>query len=261
MQVRTYDLWENIPGGYDIKPDITAYIPDNKKSDSAVVILPGGGYAGLCDYEGDGYARFFAENGICAFVVRYRLAPHRFPLQLLDARRAVSFVRYNADKFGIDKNKVAIMGSSAGAHLAALCSTYHAPIDLDNADEIDNEDFIPNAQILCYPVIRLYGNEFAHFGSGENLLGENLAKLGEELSPDLIANEKAPKAFIWHTMDDEIVDVRNSLYYAARLREVSVSAECHIFPNGRHGLALSGEVPHTAKWSSLLLDWLSYIGF
>ena len=72
-----------------------------------------------------------AENGISAFVVGYRVKPHTFPLPLLDARRGVRFVRFYAEKYGIDKNKVAIMGSSAGGHLAAFTSTYTDPIDFE----------------------------------------------------------------------------------------------------------------------------------
>ena len=261
MKIETYSLWENVPGTYDVVPDITAYIPDEKKSDSAVVIFPGGGYAGLCDYEGDEYARFYAENGYTAFVVKYRVTPNYFPLPLLDARRGIRFVRYNADKFGINKSKIAVMGSSAGGHLAALSSTYYEGIDFEGTDEIDKENFIPNAQILCYPVIRLLGKGVGHIGSGKNLLGIELADMGEELSPDLIASEKTPQAFIWHTSDDDCVDVRNSLYYAAKLHELGIKCECHIFPSGRHGLGLCQDSPHVAQWKSLLLNWLKHIEF
>lgn len=261
MKTEKFTLWDNIPGTYDSVPEIVAYIPENKKTDSAVIIFPGGGYGMLCDYEGADYAKFLAENGITAFVTYYRVTPHHFPLPLLDARRSVRFVRHNAEKFGISKDKIAVMGSSAGGHLAALTSTYFKPIDFEGADEIDSEDFIPNAQILCYPVIRLLGKGIAHLGSGNSLLGNMHAEMGEELSPDLIASEKTPKAFIWHTNDDNCVDVRNSLYYAAKLHELGIDTECHIFPNGRHGLALCGDTPYVARWTEMLLAWLSYIGF
>jgi len=261
MKIENFTLWENVPGTYDTVPDITAYIPDEKKSDSAIIIFPGGGYGILCDYEGDSYARFLADAGYTSFVVKYRLTPHHFPLPLLDARRGIRFVRYNAEKFGIDKNKIAVMGSSAGGHLAALSSTYFKHIEFEGIDEIDNEEFIPNAQILCYPVIRLIGEEIAHLGSGKNLLGDNHAEMGEELSPDLIASTKTPQAFIWHTNDDDCVDVRNSLYYSAKLHALGINNECHIFPNGPHGLALSQDNQHVAQWKSLLFNWLKYIEF
>ncbi len=265
MDIEKFNLWDNAPGLCEETPVITAYIPKNKKTDTAVVILAGGGYSMRSDHEGEGYARFLGSNGICAFVADYRVAPHRFPLPLLDARRAVRWVRFNAEKYGIDKNKVAIMGSSAGGHLAALTSTYYEPIDFEGIDDIDKEDFIPSAQILCYPVIKLLGAKVAHLGSGKNLLAEKQVDLGEELSPDLIATEKAPRAFIWHTFEDGCVPVCNSLDYAKRLKDVGVFTELHIFPYGGHGIGLAKgdykDHKSVRQWSDLLLNWFKVIDF
>lgn len=96
-------------------------------------------------------------HGIAAFVCQYHVYPHQFPVQLLDARRAIRYVRNYAAQFGIDKDQVYVMGSSAGGHLAALVSTYYEPIPSENADAVDQESYIPNGQILCYPVIKLLG--------------------------------------------------------------------------------------------------------
>ena len=148
-------LWENVPGYVDggEKPYITYYPAENKKGDGAVIIFPGGGYAKRAPHEGKGYADYLTAQGISCFVLEYRVSPNRFPLPLLDARRAVRYVRANAEKYGIDPNKIAVMGSSAGGHLAAFVSTYLKPIDGEGADDLDTVDFRPNAQILCYPVI------------------------------------------------------------------------------------------------------------
>ena len=239
-----------------------AYIPDRKKSDMAIIIFPGGAYGMLAEHEGAGYAKFLAENGYTAFVVSYRVAPHKFPLPLLDARRAVKFVRFHAEKLGIDKNKVAVMGSSAGGHLAALSSTYFEPIEDSDADEIDKEDFIPNYQILCYPVITLFGKGVAHIGSGKNLLGDLLPDKCEDLSPQLLVSPKTPPAFIWHTFLDSAVNVKNSLLYAESLRDHEIPAEIHIFPDGWHGMGLATgddrESRHVSAWAELLLKWLDY---
>jgi len=253
-------MWDKIPGMCEENPCITVYIPENKKSEGAVVIFPGGGYQMRADYEGEGYAVFLAEHGVTAFVCDYRVAPHKFPLPLLDGRRAVRWVRSNAEKYGLDKNKIYVMGSSAGGHLAALVSTYRGEIEFEGADETDKEDYLPNGQILCYPVIKLLGSGIAHLGSGANLLGEMHAMIGEQCSPDLIADEKTPKAFIWHTFDDNAVNVINSLDYAKKLRTLNVDTEMHIYPNGVHGLGLCEPSHYAAAWSSELLRWLEYNG-
>ena len=270
MEKQVFNLWENTPGKCEEVPTITYYKPQNKCLDTAVVIFPGGGYSGRAPHEGEGYALFLAQNGISAFVVDYRVKPHTFPLPLLDARRGVRYVRYYADKFGIDKNKVYVMGSSAGGHLASFTSTYFEPIDFEGADDIDNEDFIPNGQILCYPVISLYDWQISNIGSGDNLLGESYELKNDrqrlvrkQFSPNLLVSEKTPPAFIWHTFEDRGVDVRNSLEYASQLREHSIPTEIHIFPHGPHGLGLTNKSDkldnHVAQWGELLINWLKYM--
>ncbi len=271
MRIETFDLWNKVPGMCEEVPKITAYIPDEKKSDSAVVIFPGGAYWDRAKHEGAGYAKFLAENGITAFDVAYRVGGHRFPVQLLDARRGVKFARFHAEKYGIDKNKIAVMGSSAGGHLAALVSTYRKNIELGiDADEIEKEAYLPNAQILCYPVIKGVG-EFASIGSYKNLLGEKYEELVYEVIPSEIATEGTPQAFIWQTFADGAVHITNSLQYAEKLKALGTSVEMHIFPDGKHGIGICvGDInkheepeilAHNAQWTGLLLNWLEYIGF
>lgn len=261
MNKETFNLWTHVTGECMRTPTITAYVPAEKKTDGAVVILPGGGYGGHSPSEGEAYANFLNEHGITAFVCSYRVGPHRFPAELSDSRRAMRFVRYNADKYGLNKNKVYIMGSSAGGHLAALTSTYFKELDIDKPDEIDAEDFRPDGQILCYPVIALLGKGITHFGSGKTLLGDKLAEMGEELSPNLIADKGTPKAFIWHTFEDDCVNVLNSIEYTKRLKKINVETELHIFPKGGHGMGLAENSPHVAQWKQLLLNWLEYNNF
>ncbi len=254
-------LWNSMPEG----PQITAYIPHKKTSNCAIAILPGGAYYFRAEHEGKGYAEFFAKHGIISFVVDYRCLTDKFPIPLLDARRSIQFIRYHSKKYGVDPSKIAIMGSSAGGHLAALTSTYNKEFAIDSPDEIDRVSFSPNAQILCYPVIKLFGKGITHLDSGRNLLGDQYAELAEELSPDLIVTEETPQAFIWHTFEDKAVNVINSLDYARSLRNCGVATELHVFPDGYHGLGLATENnktgKHVAKWSQLLLEWLVYIGF
>lgn len=251
------NLWEN----NEHLTQITFYEANNKATDAVVVIFPGGGYSHRAEHEGKGYAEFLNENGVSAFVVDYRVSPERFPLPLLDARRAVRFVRANAERFGIDPKKVAVMGSSAGGHLAAMLSTYTKEIEGENIDSVDSCDYIPDAQILCYPVILEHGNEFAHRGSYEKLLGEDRLDLAVSLDPVKNVTASTPQAFIWHTAADQGVNVINSYEYAKALRLNEVPVEMHIFPNGKHGLGLAKAMPHVAQWSGLLIEWFKEIGW
>lgn len=260
--METIKLWNNIPGLCEEEPVLEYYPASRKLSDATVVIFPGGGYRVRAVYEGKDYAQFFNTLGMNAFVCEYRVAPHTFPLPLLDARRAVQYVRYNAEKFGIDSNKIGVMGSSAGGHLAATVSTVFESFDnaLTNKDEIDKVDFIPDFQILCYPVIALSG--FGHIGSKNNLLGEenDNQALIELLCTQNRVSEKTPKAFIWHTFDDGVVNVKNSLTYASALKDNGVSCEMHIFPNGPHGLGLA-QNNSVGQWTELLKNWLKHFDY
>ena len=249
----TYRLWED----GTTNATITFYPAPSQTEKSTVIIFPGGGYA-YCTMkeEGEDYARLFNELGISAFVVDYSVAPNAFPKPLQDARQAVRFVRKNAEKFKINADMVAVMGSSAGGHLTALLCTYCGKID---GEREGDTDYLPNAQILCYPVISCDEN-ISHRGSYQNLLGE-LYGDRETYSPELIADEKTPKAFIWHTAEDGCVNVINSYRYAEKLRRLSVPCEMHIFPYGGHGMGLAKQNLHVAQWAELLKRWLSLIGW
>ena len=257
-----YTLWQYTPGLCEEIPEIDCYVPKTKCSDAAVVIFPGGGYRSRAMHEGDGYARFLNEHGITAFVVNYRVAPHTFPLQLLDARRAVRWVRANAKRYGLDTNRIAVMGSSAGGHLAALVSTYTKPIEFENQDSIDQENYLPNAQILCYPVIEQPGIEnVSHAGSYRNLIGGADPDMETDLNPAKNVTPNTPEAFIWHTDADKGVSVINSYIYATALHNNEVPVELHVFPDGRHGLGLAPTIAHTAQWGNLMIKWLNRLGW
>lgn len=243
-----YTLWQEKDS-----TRIEWYEPKVKKTDASVIVFPGGAYANLCDYEGKDYAEYLNSLGMTAFVVYYRLTPNHFPLPLLDARRAVRFVRVNAKKFGVAADKIAVMGSSAGGHLSALVSTYTDKIDGEGVDEIDGQEYLPNAQILCYPVISS-DLAVAHRGSYMNLLGDRYEEK-EKVSPELLATENTPKAFIWHTAEDQAVSVENSYRYAIALTKKGVQNELHVFPYGAHGRALCLEELHTGQWKGLLVNW------
>ena len=115
-----YRLWEE----NESSPLIHYYPAKNKKSDAAIVIFAGGGYTHRARHESADYAELLNSFGMDAFVIDYRVNPVLFPFPLLDARRAIRYIRAAADDFGIDADKIAVMGSSAGGHLAALVSIF-----------------------------------------------------------------------------------------------------------------------------------------
>lgn len=254
--METFKMWGNTPAVMDYEPVLEYYPAKNKTTDATIVICPGGGYVHRADHEGKGYAEFLNEHGMDAFVLQYRVAPYKFPVELADARRSIRFVRSNAEKFGINPDKIGMMGSSAGGHLTALTCTYRDKIDFENEDDIDEFDYLPNFQILCYPVVALSDVEITHLGSTYNLAGEDNKELWEKLDPILIADEKTPKAFIWHTSNDAGVNVCNSLRYGEQLRKHNIPFEIHVFPDGPHGLGLVPNAPHVAQWKGLFINWL-----
>ena len=268
MVCESYLLWENdVPGiTHREVPRIHYYAATEKKGRGTVIVFPGGGYSGRAAHEGEGYAEFLNEFGLDAFVVDYRvtnkLEPGVYPDPILDARRAVRFVRANAEKFGIDPDKIAVMGSSAGGHLAAAVSTYRMKLEGEGVDALDEVDYLPNAQILCYPVTDIA----SHRGSYKNLLGEGYEQVADEYDPILLADGKTPPAFIWHTAADAGVSVLGSYRYASKLKSLDIPVEMHIFPFGAHGLGTGkvesrGLEPHITVWTELLRRWLELFGF
>ena len=241
----------------DEKDERLVYYPaENKKSRTAVLIFPGGGYEMLADHEGKGYAEFLNENGCDAFVCCYRVAPDRFPAPLLDARRAMRLIRKNAEEYGVAPDRIAVMGSSAGGNLAALLSTFTDPLAGEEKDDLCGVvPFLPNAQILCYPVITLADESIVERGSRGNLFGGDLEG-ARAVSPEFHVTEDTPPAFLWHTADDGCVPVGNSLLYTSVLRAHGVPVELHVFPHGWHGLGLAKGDPSVGVWPELLLRWL-----
>lgn len=258
--METYKMWDTVPGLKEYEPVLEFYPAENKKTDATVVILPGGGYAMRAAHEGDGYAKYLNSIGMNAFVCEYRVAPDHFPYILLDARRAMRFVRANAEKFGIDKDRVAVMGSSAGGHLAALLSTYKGELDGEGCDAADSESCKPNATILCYPVIHYPDEtEISHWWSFKNLLGEDEGYWN--YSPDLLVDDDTPTAFIWHTSEDPGVNVINSYRYAEALRKHNIPHEMHIFPYGGHGAGLAQGDSHIGQWPGLMKNWFKVMNW
>lgn len=248
------------------KPSLTPHWPaPAKATGAAMIVCPGGGYGGLAPYEGRDYALWLNEQGIAGFVLKYRLGRHgyRHPAMLEDAARAVRFVRAHAKEWGLDPKRIGIMGSSAGGHLAATLLVHFDDGDAKAADAIDRLSSRPDVGVLCYPVISM--GEFTHKGSRRNLLGDNPSReLIEHLSPELQVTPKTPPTFIFHTVEDQAVPVENALLFASALRRHEVPFALHIYPNGRHGVALGSKEYDPTRWHPWTRNcafWLHGQGF
>ncbi len=243
-------------------PTLTPYLPPKEKATgAAVIICPGGGYQHLADHEGRPVAEWLNSIGVTAFVLKYRLGPtYHHPAQLQDAARAIRTVRARAKEFGIDPERVGILGFSAGGHLAATAGTHFDSGRPDASDIIERAGSRPNLMILIYPVITM--RELTHAGSKKNLLGsEPSPQLVALLSNEEQVTKETPPAFLVHTMTDAAVPVENSMMFAAALREAGVSFEFHLYERGAHGFGLAPDDPVLSSWPARCADWLRLHGF
>lgn len=261
-------LWpEGAPGAVGEEPEdiptLTIYLPEPSAANgAAVVVCPGGGYAHLAmDHEGRQIAEWLNERGVAAFVLKYRLGPrYGHPSPLMDAQRAMRYVRAHADGLGVDPSRIGIWGFSAGGHLAATTSTQVAPGVPDAADPLERHSSRPDFSILAYPVITMT-DPFTHQGSRLHLLGEEYdPDLAEQLSNEKQVTADAPPAFLFHTDDDGPVPADNSVAYYLALRAAGVSAELHIYRSGPHGVGLAPDDPVLSTWADRLEDWLRVQG-
>jgi acetyl esterase/lipase len=240
------------------KPTLTVYRASRRASGTAVVVAPGGGYGSLAmDHEGRQVAAFFNSMGVSAFVLKYRLGPrYHHPIELGDAQRAIRMVRARAQEFGVQPDRIGMMGFSAGGHLASTAATHFDSGKADAVDAIDRAGSRPDFLILGYPVIST-DPAIAHAGSVRNLLGENPdPTLLEDLSNDLRVTAQTPPTFIFQTNADTSVPAENSVRFYLALRKAKVPAEMHIFENGPHGVGLSLDDPALSLWPTLLTNWL-----
>ena len=239
------------------KPGVWVYPAGANANGAAIVICPGGGYAiHATDHEGVQPAKYFNSIGVTAFVLRYRLSPYRHPMPLLDAQRALRYVRAKADEFKIDKHRVGIMGFSAGGHLTSTSVTHFDGGDANAADAIDRESSRPDFGILGYPVVSLTA-DFAHRGSGSNLLGKDPTdEQLKSLSNELNVTAETPPLFLFHTSEDTGVPPENSVSMYLACRKAGVPAELHVYQQGPHGVGLANEHPALSQWITTAGTWL-----
>ncbi|PKI16659.1 alpha/beta hydrolase [Colwellia sp. 12G3] len=244
-------------------PTLESFLPSKKNANGmAVLILPGGGYSGVAyDWEGTDYAKWFNSQGVAAFVLKYRMpqaqsvkTSYIAPIQ--DAQRAMRYIRFNADTFNIDKNKVGVIGSSAGGHLASTLGT-HQESYYPNQDAIDSENAQPNFMMLIYPVISMK-KQITHNGSRNKLLGKGPAnELIDKFSNETRVSAMTPPTFIIHSGNDKTVPVENSIRMYQALVQHNVATTMHIYPKGGHGYSLGLSNKAAPNWTLLAKQWLN----
>ncbi|HEX8313956.1 MAG TPA: alpha/beta hydrolase [Flavisolibacter sp.] len=262
-EVERRDTGETINIKLVQSPEITVYLPTKRTATGqAVIICPGGGYGGLSyNWEGSDPARLLSAKGIAAIVLKYRLpnaksniTPHLSPLA--DAKRAIRIVRANATRWNIKKDRVGIMGFSAGGHLASTLATHFDAGDAAAADSIERQPSRPDFAVLVYPVISM-SKPIMHAGSRNNLIGatpdSSLARL---YSNELQVTKETPPTFLIHATDDKGVPVENSLLFYQALKDNNVPTEMHIYPYGGHGFGLAVGRGYLETWTERLAEWM-----
>ncbi len=258
-------LWPEQAPGYQTAsprhvPSYTPYLLPRGESKALIVVLPGGGYGTRAPHEGHDIALWLNSIGVSALICHYRVSPYRHPYPSMDARRAIRTARFHAEEWGIDADKIGVIGFSAGGHLAATVSTWLHDGKESPDDEIDEMSARPNAAILCYAVLSF--GEWGHDGSAANLLGDQLSpETRETHSHYRNVSPETPPCFLWHTAEDGGVPMENSLYFALACKEQGVPAELHVYPYGRHGLGLAKDIPHVAQWAASCANWLQELGW
>ncbi|MEE9270649.1 MAG: alpha/beta hydrolase [Candidatus Krumholzibacteria bacterium] len=242
----------NVVCAYDVTdPTLTVYRAEGENSGRAVILLPGGGYSLVAIYhEGHDLARILARQGITTAVLKYRLPrtessdqPHLVPLT--DTRRALKLLRTRSEKYGFGKDKLGVMGFSAGSHLATVASLWKS----------DDEEENPNFSALIYGVTDLDAENLKWLE--DSLYHRKLTD--EEVARNTLLNlvsKDTPPAFLVHASDDDVCNIKESTLYAEKCIEHDVPVEMHLFPRGGHGFGMGREEDGTAQWVQLFVNWL-----
>ena len=245
------------------KPTLEIFLPaKGNATGQAVVICPGGGYVGLAyDWEGTDIAKWLNSKGIAAFVLKYRMPQaksvtesHSAPFK--DVQRAIRIVRHRAEEWNIQKDKVGVIGFSAGGHLASTLGTHFEGENSKNKDATDQHNDRPDFMALVYPVISM-DPTFGHMGSRGFLLGKDPSdELVKRYSTELQVSPNTPPTFLIHSADDKSVKVENSIVFYLACIQHGVPVEMHLYPNGGHGYSLALKSGHLKTWTDRFIDWL-----
>lgn len=272
-----FPLWPagQVPGalGSEEKdiPTLTPYWPAPEKATGAtVIVFPGGGYRSLAKHEGEPYAQWLNSLGITAFVLKYRLYPGGYHQQQiwLDAARAVRTVRTKASEWQLAPQRIGVIGSSAGGHLAAVLSTQFDAGKADAPDPIERASSRPDATILCYGFILFDQKTMTDPQRREDALGKDVPdEVGLRFAPARNVRTDTPPIFVWQTVEDDKVVVENALTFAHALRTANLPFDLHLYEKGKHGIGIGiGGKPFTPDatlhpWTRDCEFWLRARGF
>ncbi len=265
-QDKTIYLWRNVKGMEKQPSVMYMHEPKVNKTKTAVIVCPGGSYHHLGLYN-EGYcsAKWFSENGITAFMLKYRSneSLYNHPAMLEDIQRAIQIVRENADDFGIDASKVGVIGYSAGGHLVTMAGEFGERFnELEKLGIETDVSLRPDFVMPIYPVVSMQ-DDISHKWSRRSLLGKNQTQERKDLfSMELQVPDSMPPTYIVVCKDDNVVDYNNSLrLYDALLEKNINDCELHVYEWGKHGFGmLNGPFMKEFKWNEPLLEWIKKIG-
>ncbi len=266
-------LWpEGVPGARDIgpekiddgynsnvsKPALTMVAPSVDHSNgTAIIVIPGGGYVRMATArEGDQYANWLSTLGVTSFVLRYRMQEFGHPAPMQDVLRAVRLLRSRATEFGIRPDRIGVIGSSAGGHLAATAGTLFDSPQGRTGAALDSVSARPDFLMLMYPVITMEG-PYAHAGSRTALLGPSPSpQLVQLMSLEQQVTSATPPTLLIHTQADQAVPVENSLLFYQALTKAHVPAEMYLLEHGGHGMGMREGQGTSSLWPHRAEEWL-----
>lgn len=260
-----YRLWQDkcfVPYALEDEPipTITAYLVESQTPVGCLIISPGGGYVRCNTEVSDVVAKHICETmGFSVFVVNYRTAPNNYKAMLSDELRAIRFIRFYADDFHVDPTHIAVLGMSAGGHLALMAGEHY---DYGKTgDPIDAVSSKPDAIALCYPVVSMH-SQYAHEISRANFLGmEDTEENRVRFSGELAIRDDMPPVFVIHSKNDNIVSIENSYALVSALEENDISCTSYWYDKGGHGYGIGDNAAGTEGWTERMHEWLEELDF
>lgn len=255
-------LWDGeVPGFEEAvgqrRPSVTFFPAPGGGRRGCVIVMAGGSYTSKAVHEGKVVAQKINETGIHAAVLDYRVVPYSRDVILLDAKRAVRYLRYHAEEMGILPDKIGVLGFSAGGNLAFITCAYADDGDPDASDPVERVSSRPDALLLGYAAV-MFQEEYEE-DDEFNLVAYFDVVLEKEM--------QFPPTFLWQSMRDGLINYNTALTLCDTLAKRNVPVEMHLFPYGDHGQGLAapengdGYHPLTVRWSRLMNEWLLFYGF